>query len=68
MELVLIIRPESEIKAAAKRMTDAYTAGYQDRYDGRPEAKQPSRHEQEAYRMGSKRCADEMRVEQERIG
>lgn len=64
----MIIRNPEDIKAAAKRMTDAYTAGYQDTFDGKPEAKMPSYQEQEAYRMGSKRCEAEMRAERERVG
>ena len=64
----MICRTPEELKYAAKRMTDAYTAGYQDKFDGKAEATMPSRHEQEAYQMGSKRCADEMRAEYARIG
>mgnify|MGYP003543730444 CR=1 FL=1 len=64
----MICRTPEEIKYAAQRMTDAYTAGYQDKFDGKPEAKMLTTHEQEAYRMGSKRCADEMRAEYARIG
>ena len=64
----MIFRTPDEIKAAAKRMTDAYTAGYQDTFDGKPAASYSNRHEQEAYQMGSRRCADEQRAEALRIG
>ena len=64
----MIFRTPDEIKAAAKRMTDAYTAGYQDKFDGKPEAKMLTTHEQEAYQMGKSRCEDEQRAEALRIG
>ena len=64
----MICRTPEEIKYAAKRMTDAYTAGYQDKFDGKAEATMPSRHEQEAYQMGKSRCEDEQRAEALRIG
>ena len=64
----MIIRDPEEIKAVAKSMTDAYTAGYQDKFDGKPEAKMPSYQEQEAYRMGRSRCEAEMQAEHARIG
>ena len=64
----MIFRTPEELHTIAQRMTDAYTAGYQDTFDGKPAASYSNRHEQEAYQMGKSRCEAEMRVEYDRIG
>ena len=64
----MICRTPEELKYAAKRMTDAYTAGYQDKFDGKPEASYSNPHETAAYQMGKSRCEAEMRAEYARIG
>ena len=64
----MICRTPAELHTIAKRMTDAYTAGYQDKFDGKPEASYSNRHETAAYQMGKSRCEDEQRAEALRIG
>ena len=64
----MIFCTPDELHTIAQRMTDAYTAGYQDTFDGKPEASYSNRHEQEAYQMGKSRCEAEMRAESLRHG
>lgn len=64
----MIFRTYEELIEIPRRLGKAYMQGYQDAFDGKTEASQASRHEQEAYRLGKSHCEAEMRAERERIG
>lgn len=64
----MIFRTHDELLSIPVRLGKAYMEGYQDTFDGKPEAKMTSYQEQEAYQMGRSRCEAEMRAEASRIG
>lgn len=64
----MIFRTHEELMSIPVRLGKAYMDGYQDAFDGKPEAKMPSFREQEAYQMGRSRCEAEMRAERDRVG
>lgn len=52
----------------SRQMTDAYTAGYHQIYDGKPQDRPQHRELAKAYDMGSEAARRDLQAENERIG